>query len=77
MSFVRSFVTIGSHHKGPHVDALYALAERCGAKVIVVGHEGEPWGLSLRTPPPAKRLPYAGFDPDDLKIWSNLGRSAP
>lgn len=77
MTPYRSIVTIGPQHRGPHVDALYALAERCGAKVVVVGQEGEPWGLSLRTPPPAKRLPYAGFDPDDLRMWSNLGRVAP
>lgn len=34
------FVTIGPHHRGPHVDALYALAERCGRTVIVVDADG-------------------------------------
>lgn len=77
MTPYRSIVTIGPHHKGPHVDALYSLAERCGAKVVVVGKEGEPWGLSLREPPPAKRLPYAGFDPDDLRMWNLRGRATP
>ena len=71
MTFIRSFVTIGAHHHGPHVDALYALAERCGAEVIVIDTQGEEDVAHLLPPPaPPVRVAYAGFDPDDLRVQS-------
>lgn len=62
MSSVRPYVTIGSHHSGPHVNALMALAERCGAIVVVIdtGLTGKP-----RPAPPRRargRVAYAGMD---------------
>ncbi|HWV19507.1 MAG TPA: hypothetical protein VN036_00590 [Devosia sp.] len=56
MTFVRSFVTIGAHHRGPHVDALYALAERCGAEVVRLPEEPVRW------PRQFEKVPYAGQD---------------
>ena len=70
MTFVRSFVTIGAHHHGPHVDALYALAERCGAEVIRLPEIPVRW---LRQ---SEKAPYAGQDfPEgkSLKVmWEQL-----
>lgn len=64
MSVLRPYVTIGSHHRGPHVDALYALAERCGAEVLVVeAHQhGVAAPAAAALPRLARRLPYAGLD---------------
>ena len=73
----RQVVTIGHHHQGPHVDALMALAERCGAVVLRLPEEGEcgrvqwsggttPHELAMGRS--VRRASYAGFDPDDLRI---------
>lgn len=63
MSVLRPFVTIGPHHHGPHVDALYALAERVGGVVIVLDAKGEV--TTPVEPGPHVRMPYAGYEPAD------------
>lgn len=63
MSALRPYVTIGSHHRGPHVDALYALAERCGAEVLIVeAHQPGVVATAAALPRLARRIPYAGLD---------------
>lgn len=75
MMAARPFVTIGSHHHGPHVDALYSLAERVGALVIVVapdGHAAPRHDAKIKV----RRQSYAGFEPSDLNIraWRETAR---
>ncbi len=61
MSVLRPFVTIGSHHQGPHVDALYSLAERCGAQVLLVEtRDGSAEAPVVALPRLSRRAAYAG-----------------
>lgn len=67
------FVTIGPHHRGPHVDALYALAERCGGKVIVL----ETDVLDAAPQEGARRVGrviYAGYERADAARFERWGR---
>jgi hypothetical protein len=67
------FVTIGPHHSGPHVDALFALVERCGGKVIVFNvdeHETAPADTKR-----AGRITYAGYERADAARFDRWGAS--